>query len=297
MARYYRARDERSMVVLTERLGLAHSPLTVEELLEALTDPRFNVRFEAIISMARMPANPRLTEALTHILLGTELSLSNVTAWALGRIGDPSAIPVLRIGLDSDYRSVRAHCARALGTLKDEGVTGTLHERLKTETDKGLQMAYAAALGNLQATDAIESLHKLLLETNNEGARLEVALSLARMVGHENQFVNLLRQVRTDPGTAAAHELLQLRRRLAKSASGDVLAALQQASDFFATNDLTAGVAKLATFLQTMPPDAYFDAISHRLLDVCANDLAEYGPQRVELLVLVLHVLHVGVRK
>jgi hypothetical protein len=117
------------------------------------------------------------------------------------------------------------------------------------------------------------------------------------MVGRENQFVNLLRQVRSDPGTAAAHELLQLRGRLGKSASRDVLDALQSASDAFAMNDLAGGVTLLATCLKTLPPAAYFDAIAHQLLQQCANDLVEYGPERVELLVLVLHVLHVGIRK
>ncbi len=125
MVRFYRARDERSMVVMTERLGLTHSPLTVDELLEALTDPRFNVRYEAIISIARMPPQPRLTKALTDVLEGTELSLSNVTAWALGRIGDSSAIPALRSGLDSNYRSVQAHCARALGHSERSRERGT----------------------------------------------------------------------------------------------------------------------------------------------------------------------------
>ena len=87
-----------------------------------LGDPRFNVRYEAIISIARTPSHPRLTSALIEILNGTELSLSNVSAWALGRIGDPEAVAALRDRLDSDYRSVQAHCARALGTLKDEVV-------------------------------------------------------------------------------------------------------------------------------------------------------------------------------
>ncbi|MEQ8677798.1 MAG: MFS transporter [Aggregatilineales bacterium] len=296
LVRFYRARDEHSMVVMTERLGLTHSPLTVEELLEALTDPRFNVRYEAIISMARMQAHPRLTKALTNILLGTELSLSNVAAWALGRIGDPSAIPVLRTGLDSNYHSVRMHCARALGTLKAQEVTSLLHERLQTETDKGLQMAYAAALGNLQATESIETLYKLCLQTTNEGARIELALSLARIVGQENLFVNLLRQMRSDAGTTMAQELLKVRRRLVRSASPDILESLQSASDLFAAEDMVAGGVQLATCLQMIASGEYFDAVVRQLLQKCADDLAVYGSERVELLVLVLHVLHTGVR-
>ena len=71
MIRYYRAKDERATVAMTERLGQSHSPLTVEELVEALADPRFNVRFEALISIARSNRDPRLVEALIEILEGT----------------------------------------------------------------------------------------------------------------------------------------------------------------------------------------------------------------------------------
>ena len=46
---------------LKGRAGL----LTVEELLEGLRDPRFNVRFESIISIARMEPDLRLVEGLS----------------------------------------------------------------------------------------------------------------------------------------------------------------------------------------------------------------------------------------
>ena len=92
MIRYYLARDERAAVQVTERLGRARSPLTVDELLEALEDPRYNVRFEAVISIARMPPDPRLRVALEEVLDGSELALSAVAAWALGRLGDPQAL-------------------------------------------------------------------------------------------------------------------------------------------------------------------------------------------------------------
>ena len=58
------AHDERSIVYSTERLGYSRSPLTVEELLEALSDPRFYVRFEAIVSIARRNPDDRFINAL-----------------------------------------------------------------------------------------------------------------------------------------------------------------------------------------------------------------------------------------
>jgi HEAT repeat protein len=73
----------------------------VEELLESLVDPRLAVRMEAVIAISHTKPDPRLTEALTNVLSGTELASSVVAAWSLGRLGDPSAIAALRGSLDS----------------------------------------------------------------------------------------------------------------------------------------------------------------------------------------------------
>lgn len=296
MVRYYRARDERAAVVLTEKMGQAKSPLTVDELLEALADPRFNVRLEATISIARMKPHPRLTEALVHVLTGTELALSAMAAWALGRMGDEHAIPALREELDSPYKSIQGQSARALGTLGDREVIPLLHERLKKETDKGLIMAYAAALGNLRATEAIETLFENMRKFENEGARMELALSLARMLGEEHHFIRLLRQVRADAGTAAAQEIMQLRNRLLRSVSQETRALLSTCSESFAREALDEGIAAIIQMIRAMPPSAYYDELALRLLRPCADGLETYGAKRLEYLIVALHVLHVGVR-
>ncbi|RME52614.1 MAG: MFS transporter, partial [Caldilineae bacterium] len=204
MIRFHLASSEPATVQLTERLGQAKSRLAVEELLEALVDPRFNVRFEAIVSIARMPPEPRLTQALIDILNGSEVALSTIAAWALGRMGDPAAYEALIQGLDADFRSIQVHCARALGALGKREAIPILLERLRKEENVGLQMAFASALGNLQAEEATEDILALLERMENEGARLELALSLARIAGDEGVFVNLARSARTDPGTAFA---------------------------------------------------------------------------------------------
>ena len=87
--RFALAKDERTTVSVTERLAQARSPLNLDELIEALDDPRFNVRFEAILSIARSRPNRRLMERLSRVLQGDEPALGAVAAWALGRIGDP----------------------------------------------------------------------------------------------------------------------------------------------------------------------------------------------------------------
>jgi len=296
MVRYYRARDERATVVLTEKLAQPRSPLTIDELLEALNDPRYNVRFEAAISIARMNPHPRLIEALSNLVSGTELSLSAVAAWGLGRMGSEDALPALRRGLDSDYRSIRGQCARTLGTLGDRAVIPLLHERLRGETDRGLQMAYASALGNLRATEAIDTLFDLLRDISNEGARMELALSLGRMIGAEAHFVRLLRQVRADTGTAVARELIQLRGHLGKSASSELVNTLAASSEAFAREKLDEGIEHLVAMIRGLPPSAYFTEVAESLLRYCADGLEAYGSARIEYLILVLHALHSGAR-
>ena len=296
MVRYYRASDERETVVLTEKMAQADSPLTIDELLEALEDPRYNVRFEALISIARMNPHPRLIEALSDRITGTELSLSAIAAWGLGRLGDETALPALRDGLDSDYRSIRGQCARALATLDDQTAIPLLLDRLDDETDKGLQMAYASALGTLRATESIDSLFDLLRATENEGARMELALSLGRMIGDEAHFVRLLRQVRGDAGTAIAQELIQLKSHLAKSASSELLGTMTICSESFARANLDEGISHLVRMIRGLPPSAYFTEVAEILLRKCASNLEDFGASRAEYLILILHTLHSGAR-
>ncbi len=290
--RYYRAKDERSTLVMTERMGQTKSPLTVDELLEALKDPRFNVRFEAIISIARMDADPRLVAALCHILDGTELSLSVVAAWALGRLGDDDARATLRKGLDSDYRSIRAHCARALGTLRDQSVAPLLLERLQAETDKGLRIAYSSALGNLRWDAAVPLVLGILRQTENEGARLELALALGRIAGQEHHFIRLLRSMRQDKGTAASQAVTALQKHLDGTVPADVNDLLSDGAYAFARNDFDRALELLGQAIPLLV-DAYTGS-SKVILTEAAAGLAESGMNRQEYLLLVLHTLNVA---
>jgi MFS family permease len=295
LVRYYMAKDERSTISITERLGLTKSPLAVDELVEALQDPRFNVRFEAIISVSRMPADPRLTAALTEVLKGTELALKAVAAWALGRIGDDEALPALRQEFDGPYLSIRAHSARALGALHDRTMIPELHARLLVEKDKGLQMAYASALGNLQAEEAIGDLLSLLDRMQNPGARLELALSLARIIGSEHVFVGLLRQMRMDQDTTTAQALGNFRRRIerVRILSREHVQELVASGDAFARGQRAEGIQLMVRALRALPPGATTSA-GATILRECLNQLQTSGTAHMEYLLLTLHVLEVS---
>ncbi|MCC6617141.1 MAG: MFS transporter [Anaerolineae bacterium] len=292
VARYYRAQDERALIAVTEAMSHTKSPLTEAELLAALKDPRFNVRFEAVISIARMSPSPQLIDALTEILDGTELSLTVIAAWALGRLGDPSAIPALRRGLHSEYRSIQAHCARALGTLGDRESIPLLRERMNAATDKGLRMACAAALGNLGASDALSDLLMMLQTTENEGARMELALAVARIAGREGHFIRLLRRLREDTGTGAYQAMVALKKRLRTRLDPEVLALVEQCDMAFAKEQFDQGISGLSQMIRALPPDTH-TATGRLILAECAARLDDYGDSRPEYLLLALHTLYV----
>jgi MFS family permease/HEAT repeat protein len=290
LVRYHRARDERATVAMTERLGSTRSPLTVEELIEALHDPRFFVRFEAIVSIARRGPDPRLTEALIETLGGNDPALSTVAAWGLGRIGDEQALEALRRGLSSRYRSVQAHCARSLGSLGDTTVGPLLLERLVPETDVGLQMAFAAALGQLGVTEAVVPLLGLQAASDNAEARIEFTLALARLAGEEHDFIQLQRRADAEPGTALSQATSALKDKLERSSLSyaAIEAELDQAAGALAQEDLGRGLGLLASALQSFPDDQ-LQGPCGMIATACASRLGLLRAERLEYALLALH--------
>ncbi len=297
MIRYHRAQDERSTVFMTARMGQTQSHLAVDELLDALRDPRFNVRYEAIISIARMHPDPRLTDALIAVMRGKSPALSVIAAWALGRSGDERALPPLREGLDARYKSIQAHSARSLATLGDREAIPQLLTRLENESDYGLKIAYASSLGKLQASEATEALLAMLAGASDEITRMELALAVARTVtrtaGDEHYFIQLVRQTRGESGTALAQALVALRRKVGRLAKNNTqaLPALDTAGDLLARNNLPAAAQQVQTLIQHLPLDR-FSTTAASILKGCALQIESSGAERIEYLILVLHTLH-----
>ncbi len=293
MIRFQRARDERTTVVMTEKLGQSHSPLTVEELLEAVSDPRFNVRFEAIISIARREPDPRLTAVLCSVLEKDEPALSVVAAWALGRIGDEDALETLRDALDAPYRSVQAHSARSLGTLKDASVTPLLVRRLSEETDMGLKVAFTSALGKLGAVEAVPDMLALLYEHDDPFLQMEIALALARIIGEEYHFIHLLRGVRQDAGTTASRAVSEMGKKLDARLDEEQNLLFGHCADSFARSDLEQGVADLVALVERLPMDISQQPAG-QILQECIGRLKEFGASRLDYLILLLHDIKFG---
>ena len=292
MIRFQRARDEETVVKLTERLGQSRSPLTVEELLEAISDPRFNVRFEAIISIARREPDPRLVSVLCTVLERDEPALGVVAAWALGRLGAPDALDSLRDGLDAPYRSIQAHSARSLGTLQDEAVLPLLTRRLAEEEDIGLKVAYTSALGKLRAVPAVPDILSLLWRQEDHYIQLEIALALARIMGEEPKFIELLRSVRNDAGTTYSQSATQILQAYGDALDEGQIEQVGLAAEAFARGELDEAVEGLLAGLEGVAVPKHSDTVSLVAAET-RQQLARHKAGRIDILLLYfLSLLH-----
>lgn len=296
MFRYHLARDEFARIATTEQMGEAKNPLSVDDLLEALSDPSFNVRYEAIVSVARMPANKKLTNALIEILRSKEPDLSVAAGWALGRVGDRRAIPALRETLVSEYALLRSRSARSLAIMGDAEIVPILLEAFEKEEHDGIRVAYASALGGLRVTEALDDVLALLRRLKGEKLRDEVALAVARMVGEDKHYVRLWRAARADFGTSCSEAVVVLRKKITASplANPETLALMEACMQSLASHDLKKGADLLCRLIGKCCMSEVFHGITRRVLKECVERLSEFQEARREYIILSLNTLNTG---
>ena len=178
--------------------------------------------------------------------------------------------------------------------------------RLTTEEDVGLQLAFAAALGQLGAEEAISPLLTLLRRSKSADARVEFTLALGRLVGEEHHLIHLQRRTASEAGTALSREVTALKSKLSKvNHSGTALPdrrmgrpdheseigrTLNAAAQALALHDLPGGIDLLRSALQRLPHDRLAGSCGV-VVQECVERLEELGSQRLEYAVLLLHAI------
>ena len=293
-----------------ERLGATRSPLSVDELIEGLQDPSFNVRYEAVVSIARGRHDDRLVDALLDVLHGPQEDLSVAAAWALGRMEGRRAIPGLRDVLATGDGVLRSRAARSLAALNDSESAPAMLRVFQDESSRGVRLAYAAALGALRYRPALQPLLWFLdelledsdddpasIEAQRHGpARAEVAMAITSIVGKEQRHVRLWRKVRRGPGEAFASYLLNLRRRLTRHdlTAGGLGALLDACVHAFGQEDLAGGTAKLREVIAALPLERMTLAAANVLQhEIGWLERDDHEPA-IEPIMLCVHAVGVG---
>lgn len=84
--------------------------------------------------------------------------VGRAAAEAIGRIGGPESIPVLHNLVANGNDSQRQVAAEALGNLRSKTSVAVLERALKEDTNSGVRLQAAVALGEIGVKSAIESL-------------------------------------------------------------------------------------------------------------------------------------------
>ena len=290
LVQYNFSGDEMNRVTTTEQMGDAHSLISSQELIEALDDPSFEVRYEAIRAIGRLPATSELVNSLIRVLEDNESELSIVATRSLGRLGHHKAIRPLRRSLISGYPPLEASSARALAQLNDKESITLLLQKLQDEPNSRLQVAYASALGQLQARDATKALFAQLRQAQSDVSRWEIGLALARIAGGERYYLQHWRDFHNDTDTAVIQALHTLQKAAKQCDLGVIETVAEGCTQNFAHGNPAAGIACLKTMMAWFPKE-HLDEDMVQMLAACSQCLAQFGNSRKEIILLSLHVL------
>ena len=140
-------------------------PRLREALIEALKDRDPAVRYYAAEALGKT-GDPVAVPALIDVALRDVVSLSGevglTAAVALGEIGDPIAVPELIDALKDENSTVRYNAIVALGILKAPAAVPALYNIALRDTDKHTRCEAVESLGKIGNTVAVLALIKVL---------------------------------------------------------------------------------------------------------------------------------------
>lgn len=292
------AAQEGKRIIAIERLGQTNSPLGIEELISSLFDPSFNVRYEAIVSVARTRAHPRLTEAMIRVLTQGTPELRAAAAWALGRMGDKNAIPSLELMLDSPYPMLRSRTARALGTLNHTAGATKILAMFHEEADPGIAVGYVSALAILGQDQVVGQMLDFLEHVQDQAIREETALAISSLLGKDIQAMRLWRRMFTEPGDTLGGIMMSMRKRLihphvAHADIEELKQTIDKCTRSLSMEHYEEGLAELRQIILGVRSSAY-SPLAQIVFKKVEPALEKYGVSRVEYLFLAVHTLHVG---
>jgi len=287
---YSRGGSEQKRMLAMRRLGKARSPLATDELVESLNDPSTNVRIQTILAITSSRPNKKLVDSLIEVVSKERPDLCTAAAWALGLIGDSRAIPILRESLDSKHSLLRSRAAIALAHLNDVDSIPMLLE--KFNKDEMVKSAYADALGILRCEEAIVPIINYMSEVEDQVTRQSLAYSVASIVGNENLFLLMLREIRRNLSETREELVYYVRKKL-PSMTDDPKKTREFVDkiQFYLNEQDYSNVAKtLGDIIELIPEDR----LSQQAWTVIKHALPLYakgGPEFKEFAMLTIHAL------
>ena len=155
---------------------------TVKENVRNLTHEDPDVRRQAVVALGER-RNPDVLKIVCAVLDGDKDAMVRASAAeALGKIGDPGAIPSLVKALSDEYYPVRWDALKALGELKAESALPDIERLARTDRQSDCRQAAVIALGKIGGKEVIGTLIDALGD-KDESVGYFASQNLARLTG------------------------------------------------------------------------------------------------------------------
>lgn len=276
--RYGALTSEERRREITYGFGGTRSALVKEELIAALSDPSFDVRHEAILSLGHLPPSPAVVRALESMLAYEGLvELQYAALGSLGRLKARESGHRVAQFLDSPNPLLRARAMRTLGDIRDDTWLPQIRTRLRDDPEIDCRLAAVSALGKFRDSQSIDGLLDIYRQLVGGDAGMVgeprskvVLLALSKILDLEESFSrewrreekvvgyrlpNLLERLRNTLRRRSTEESEQYARLLTKAAvalsagsTGEAFAALQSLRPYVARSD----TAEAAVVLRIM---------------------------------------------
>jgi HEAT repeat protein len=268
--RYGALTSEERRRELTYGFGGTRSALVKEELIAALSDPSFDVRYEAIQSLGRLPPSPAVIRALES-MLGYEglVELQYAALTSLGHIGSTESGGRIAQFLESPDALLRARAMRTLGEIRDGRYLPRIRQLLDDDPEIDCRLAAVSALGKFRDRESVPKLVYLYRQLANDDAGTAgeprskvVLLALAKILDREENFSREWRFEERQPGSRLPGVIARLAGTVKRRQGPEAAALAKELDDSVgmassSTVEAFAALQALAPLVQTSNhPDA-----------------------------------------
>ena len=165
-------------VVAVDALGQHRIEMELNDgLIAALDDANPSARAAAARTIGLLGDRSALPLLLNHLQAESDILAGEQIGWAIGQLGDPTAVQPLLAALESDNEALQSRSAYALGLLRADEAVPALAQTLETGGAMAQRRA-AEALGAIGTSEAVAALQEPLSDSEMSSARNAAMMGL-----------------------------------------------------------------------------------------------------------------------
>ena len=208
------ARTDTNRARALRKMGRSRSPMALDQLIQALSDPNPDVRRQAAHGLGEAGASEAINPLLDE-LRDQESDIRGEAAEALGKIGDHHVIDPLIEALDDEDTRVQISAIRALSDMGNAEARELLFWKFADRFDRTTFPTLADVLGAKRDLRMIRPTLERMQHFRSPAIRLQLLNAICRSLGARRRFYRLISQ---DPLTRASNleELLKDTRQIIK---------------------------------------------------------------------------------